>query len=35
MNFDNITKEDYEMLMLLKGKNRKEIDEILGGEENG
>jgi hypothetical protein len=30
-----MTKEDYEMSALLKGKSRMEIDEILGGEENG
>ena len=30
MNFDDMTKEEYEMLVLLKGKSRTEIDEILG-----
>ena len=25
-----MTKEEYEMLVLLKGKSRTEIDEILG-----
>ena len=30
MNFDNMTKEEYEMFVLLKGKSRMEIDEILG-----
>jgi hypothetical protein len=30
MNFDDMTKEEYNMLVLLKGKNRMEIDEILG-----
>lgn len=29
MNFDNMTKEEYEMIILLKGKSRMEIDEIL------
>jgi hypothetical protein len=33
--FDNMTKEDYEMSALLKGKSRMEIDEILGGMEYG
>ena len=35
MNFDDMTKEEYEMLVLLKGKSRMEIDEILGGMKNG
>lgn len=35
MNFDNMTKEDIEMCILLKGKNRMEIDDILGGIDNG
>lgn len=35
MNFDDMTKEDYEMSILLEGKNRMEIDEILGGIGNG
>jgi hypothetical protein len=30
VNFDDMTKEEYDMLVLLKGKNRMEIDEILG-----
>lgn len=30
MNFDDMAKEEYEMLVLLKGKSRMEIDEILG-----
>lgn len=30
MNFDDMTKEEYDMCILLKGKNRMEIDEILG-----
>ena len=30
MNFDDMTKEEYEMYILLKGKSRMEIDEILG-----
>ena len=30
MNFDDMTKEEYEMYILLKGKNRMEQDEILG-----
>ena len=34
MNFDDMTKEEYEMLVLLKSKNRMEIDEIMGGIEN-
>jgi hypothetical protein len=33
--FDDMTKEDIEMFILLKGKSRMEIDEILGGMENG
>ena len=35
MNFDDITKEDLEMLLLLSEKSRMEVDEILGGMENG
>jgi hypothetical protein len=35
VNFDDMTKEDIEMFILLKGKNRMEIDEILGGIDNG
>ena len=35
MNFDDMTKEEYEMLILLKGKSRMEIDEFLGGIGNG
>lgn len=35
MNFDDMTKEDIEMFILLENKNRMEIDEILGGMENG
>lgn len=35
MNFDDMTKEDVDMFILLKGKNRMEIDEILGGIDNG
>ena len=31
MNFDDMTKEEYDMCILLKGKIRMEIDEILGG----
>lgn len=30
MNFDDMTKEQYDMLMSLKNKNRMEQDEILG-----
>ena len=30
-----MTKEEYEMSVLLKGKSKMEIDEILGGMENG
>jgi hypothetical protein len=33
--FDDMTKEEYNMLVLLKGKNRMEIDKILGEIENG
>jgi hypothetical protein len=33
--FDDMTKEDIEMCILLKNKNRMEIDEILGGIGNG
>lgn len=32
---DNMSEQDYEMQMLLDGKNRMEVDEILGGMENG
>ena len=35
MNFDDMTKEEYDMCILLKEKSRMEIDEILGGMENG
>ena len=35
MNFDDMTKEDIKMFILLKGKNRMEIDDILGGMEDG
>jgi hypothetical protein len=35
MRFDDITKEQYDMLMSLKNKNRMEQDEIIGGIENG
>ena len=31
---DNMTEQDYEMQMLLDGKNRMEVDEIMGGMEN-
>ena len=34
MIFDDMTKEDIEMFILLKNKNRMEIDDILGGMEN-
>ena len=30
MNFDDLTKEEIAVLLLLKGKSRMEIDEILG-----
>ena len=30
MIFDDMTKEEYEMLVLLKDKSKMEIDEILG-----
>ena len=30
MNFDDMTKEEYELCILLKGKSRMEQDEILG-----
>ena len=30
VNFDDMTKEEYELYILLKGKSRMEIDEILG-----
>lgn len=30
MNFDDMTKEEYDVSVLLKDKNRMEIDEILG-----
>lgn len=32
---DNMTERDYEMQMLLDGKSRMEVDEIMGGMENG
>ena len=32
---DNMTQQDYEMQMLLDGKSRMEVDEILGGMEDG
>ena len=32
---DNMTQQDYEIQMLLDGKSRMEVDEILGGMENG
>ena len=32
---DNMSERDYEMQMLLDGKSRMEVDEILGGMENG
>ena len=31
---DNMSQKDYEMQMLLEGKSRMEVDEILGGMEN-
>lgn len=30
MNFDDMTKEEYDMCILLKGKSRMDVDEILG-----
>ena len=30
MNLDDMTKEEYDMYILLKGKSRMEQDEILG-----
>ena len=30
VNLDDMTKEEYEMSLLLKEKSRMEIDEILG-----
>ena len=30
MNFDDMTKEEYDVCILLKGKIRMEIDDILG-----
>jgi hypothetical protein len=30
VNFDDMTKEEYNILVSLKGKSRMEIDEILG-----
>jgi hypothetical protein len=35
VNFDDMTKEEYDICILLKGKSRMEIDEILRGIENG
>ena len=34
MNFDDMTKEEYEMSLLLKCKSRMEIDETLGDMQN-
>lgn len=34
MNFDDMTKEEYDMYILLKDKSRMEIDEILGDMQN-
>ena len=34
MIFDDMTIKEIELSMLLKGKNRMEMDEILGGVEN-
>jgi hypothetical protein len=33
--FDDMTKEDIDMFILLENKSRMEIDEILGGMEDG
>ena len=30
MNFDDMTKEEYDVCILLKEKSRMEIDETLG-----
>ena len=30
MSFDDMTKEEYDLYILLKNKNRMEQDEILG-----
>lgn len=30
MDFNDMTKEEYDMYILLKGKNKMEQDEILG-----
>ena len=30
MNFDDMTKEEYDLYILLKNKSRMEQDEILG-----
>jgi hypothetical protein len=35
MIFDDMTKEDIDMFILLENKSRMEIDEILGGIGNG
>jgi hypothetical protein len=35
MNYDELTKEEVEVSVLLKNKSRMEIDEILGGMTNG
>jgi hypothetical protein len=35
MIFDDMTKEDIDMFILLENKSRMEIDEILGGIDNG
>lgn len=35
MNFDELTKEEVEISVLLNNKSRMEIDEILGGMKNG
>lgn len=35
MNFDELTKEEFDISVLLNNKSRMEIDEILGGMKNG
>ena len=35
MIFDDMTKEDIELFILLENKNRMEVDDILGGIGNG
>ena len=35
MNYEDVTERDIEILILIGNKNRMEIDDILGGMEDG